>query len=124
MLKCSLAEKKEATIRKRVLPRLFVVGFCLLLLGCSGPSPIAGTYVSEIDPNSRFELKRNGTFELYLTFFGIALGDHGSYEVKGETVTFKFQDGTVLWARLSNGALVFPKNSLLGLFGLTVWRRK
>lgn len=76
----------------RVLMRLLVVGLCLILTGCGGSRSIAGTYVSEINPDNRIELKRNGTFEIYLTVFGIQLGDHGRYEVEGETITFKFPD--------------------------------
>jgi len=95
-----------------------------MLVGCGEGRSVAGTYVSELNPNSRFELKGNGTFELYLTVLGIEVGDHGRYEVKGNIITFKFPDGTLLRARLSDGALVFPENSLLGFYGLTMWHKQ
>jgi len=101
----------------RVLAGFLLATLYLMLAGCGGRRSVAGTYVSELNPNSRFELKGNGTFELYLTVLGIEVGDHGGYEVEGDTITFKFPEGTLLRARSSDGTLVFSENSLLGFYG-------
>ena len=107
----------------RVLAGFLLIILCLILVGCTERRSIAGTYVSELNPNCRFELKGNGTFELYLTVLGIEVGDHGRYEVEGDTITFKFPDGSLLRARLSDRTLIFPENSLLGFYGLTRWHK-
>lgn len=101
-----------------------VIVLCLLLLGCGSSRSIAGTYVNELDSDNWIELNNDGTFEIYLTVFGIQLADHGKYQIKGNTVTFKFLDGTLLRASLSNKSLVFPENSILGFYGLTVWHKE
>ena len=111
-------------MRYRVLVGLFLAALCLIPAGCGGGRSVAGTYVSELNPDNRFELKGNGTFELYLTVLGIEMGDHGRYEVEGDTITFKFPDGTLLRAKLSDGTLMFPENSLLGFYGLTIWHKQ
>ena len=80
--------------------------------------------MSETNSDNWIELKKDGTFEIYLTVFGIQLGDHGRYQVEGNAITLKFPDGSLLRASLSNGSLVFSENSILGFYGLTVWRKK
>ena len=66
-------------MRYRVLVGLFLAALCLIPAGCGGGRSIAGTYVSELNPDNRFELKGNGTFELYLTVLGIEAGDQSKY---------------------------------------------
>ena len=66
----------------RVLAGFLLIILCLILVGCSGRRSIAGTYVSELNPDCRFELKGNGTFELYLTVLGIEVG--GPWQIRGE----------------------------------------
>ena len=102
---------------------LLGIFLCLLLLGCGASRSAAGTYVSEVDSDNWIELKKDGTFELYLTVVGIQLGDHGSYQVKGNTIALKFPDGTLLRGSLSDGSLVFPENSIFGFYSLTVWHK-
>jgi len=66
-------------MRYRVLVGLFLAALCLIPAGCGGGRSIAGTYVSELNPDNRFELKGNGTFELCLTVLGIEAGDQSKY---------------------------------------------
>jgi len=91
----------------------------MALAGCSSSRSVAGTYVNEQNPNDTIELNRDGTF--YMSVIGV--GGYGEYEVKGDTITFKFEDGSAARAELRDGNIVFPANSVIGFYG-TTWKKQ
>jgi len=103
---------------KRSLAGLLLVTLGLILLGCSSSRSVAGIYANENNPNYTIQLSRDGNF--YMNLFGME--SYGKYEVRGDTITFKFEDGSAARAELRDGAIVFPASSVIGFYG-TTWKK-
>jgi len=58
--------------------------FAALLGGCTASSSVAGVYVSELNPRSCIELKKNATYEMYFKFLETEFAGHGKYVVSAD----------------------------------------
>lgn len=100
---------------KRTVVFLVLAGVVLALAaGCSRGGSVVGTYTSSA---GYLELERDGTF--YLEFGGLG-GGYGRYEVKGGTLTLRFEDGSAMRATIKGDTITFPTNSVIG-FWATEW---
>ncbi len=103
---------------KWVFAFLVVAGAALgVAAGCSSSGAMAGTYVSEA---GYLELDRDGTFYLSVGALG---GDYGRYEVKGGTLTLRFEDGSAVQATIKGKTITFSRGSVIG-FWATEWHRE
>jgi hypothetical protein len=72
----------------------------LLLAGCK--KTVSGTYISRDDGSEYIDLKRDGSFYMGTSRSGL----YGKYEVDGDVITFKFDGGRALRARIEGNAVV------------------
>lgn len=100
---------------RRWLVVLVAMGALLAAVaGCSKSGSVAGTYVSDA---GYLELNRDGTFYLEVGALG---GDYGRYDVKGETLTLRLDDGSAVRATVKGKTISFSPGSVIG-FWATEW---
>lgn len=109
---------ERARCVKLVFALLVAVGAALgVAAGCSSSGAVAGTYVSEA---GYLELDRDGTF--YLSVGGLG-GERGRYEVRGETLTLRFENGSAVRATIKGKTITFARGSVIG-FWATEWHKE
>jgi hypothetical protein len=86
---------------RRIAPVFPIFWLLTTMIACS--SSLTGKYFSQTNSGSYRELKSDKTFFVQLAP-GIA--QHGTYEVEGETITFKTAMGTAIKATLQGNKIV------------------
>lgn len=91
---------KRSIYRASVL--ILLAAVAVSLAGCGRGPSVHGTYVDPV-ASHELELRRNGTFDMEIIR---GMGGTGRHEVKGNIITFRFTDGTLIKGQIENSTII------------------